>query len=425
MATWKPPQTGDKLLDRSFQELSDKFQGVDALLSSVAVPLVSVTARSLTITSESFVDYRGPGGHEIQLPPASSRGTGRGSVVYVQNNGTGEVQLKSSGRDTINGFAAVTIAVGTMALASGNGTATWLALQPSAAPTTAGHVIANAGTALTQRPILNFAGNLAATDNAGAGRTDVAFTGAAGHVIDANGTALAQRGSLNFIGGAVATDNAGTGRTDVTVTLPVVPPGSGWWGSYNPTTYYPAGIVDCTDGGLAYGATNLGAAFLYAVPHYFSVSGTITELTQYMQGAGGTQKVWQAIYRSNAARTAPGARVFDAETSLVNFVHAKYANACSIAVTAGEIMWFATITLALSIAILGALNTRLWPILGTNFDGTGVGNPLRAFQVGYRVAQTYGQPPATWTGTTKLLATASPAGSLGSTPIPLFLFTPS
>jgi hypothetical protein len=87
---------------------------------------------------------------------------------------------------------------------------------------TAGHTIADETSALTQRATLNFTGaGVTATDNSGAGRTDVTIPGGggtAGHTIADEGSALTQRATLNFIGaGVAATDNAGSNRTDVTI----------------------------------------------------------------------------------------------------------------------------------------------------------------------------------------------------------------
>lgn len=199
--------------------------------------------------------------------------------------------------------------------------------------------------------------------------------------------------------------------------------GTGWYNSvFLPGVWYPPGGLVNTDAGfLQYAAPT--SAILWAIPQAFPVAGTITDLATYTKGNGGAStSVWIALYRSNAARTAPGARIFSALVAVANFANTKTEqNALGIAVAAGEIIWFAAVTNGCD--CLGIHPVVLFPMLGTNFDGSGGANPLRAYQVGYRVAFAFAQPPDPWAGNTLLLQTDD--GGAGGAPVALFKFTPS
>jgi hypothetical protein len=182
---------------------------------------------------------------------------------------------------------------------------------------------------------------------------------------------------------------------------------------------FPGGV----NGSLSYSSPT--ANILWGIPHTFGVAGTITDLASYMNGNGGpTTSAWFALYRSNAAKTAPVARGFSIQHIVANFVNTKTeANAIGFAVDAGETIWFAAVTSGPQCLSVGPMN--LFPILGTNFDGTGGAAPLRAFQVGYRTAFAFAQPPDPWPNATKLLATDDQGGGALGAACCLFKFTPS
>ncbi len=84
------------------------------------------------------------------------------------------------------------------------------------------------GTAVTQRPAVNFISGTNATvtcvDNSGATRTDctVAATAGSGYsTVQGNGTSATQRNIVNFVGGAVSVVDAGGSVTQVSVDDPI------------------------------------------------------------------------------------------------------------------------------------------------------------------------------------------------------------
>jgi hypothetical protein len=178
-----------------------------------------------------------------------------------------------------------------------------------------------------------------------------------------------------------------------------------------------------TTGALAYSTPT--ANILWAIPHTFGVSGTLTDLASYMNGnGGGSNSAWFALYRSNAGQTAPAARAFSIQHTVANFANTKTeTNAVGLAVAAGETIWFASVTSGP--LCIGTLGTNLFPILGTNFDGSGGAAPLRSMRVGYRGAFAFAQPPDPWAIATFWLSTDDSSGGNIGAAIPLFKFTPS
>jgi len=82
---------------------------------------------------------------------------------------------------------------------------------------TAGHAIADEGTPLTDRPILNFTGpGILAIDDPGNNRTNVVVSGTARHIIADDGTPFASRTILDFVGPGVFVQDTGS-STEVVV----------------------------------------------------------------------------------------------------------------------------------------------------------------------------------------------------------------
>lgn len=176
-------------------------------------------------------------------------------------------------------------------------------------------------------------------------------------------------------------------------------------------------------GQLAYSSPT--GNILWAIPHYFGVAGTITDLASYMAGnGGGSNTAWFALYRANSTNTAPAARAFSVQHTVPNFAHTKTeTNGVGVAVAAGEQIWFVSVTAQPQ--CLGILPVNLFPMLGTNFDGTGGAAPLRSYAMGYRVAFAFAQPPDPWAGATKWLSTDDQGGGAIGAAIALFKYTPS
>lgn len=88
------------------------------------------------------------------------------------------------------------------------------------------HAVQDEGVVVTDRPAINFiGGGVAVTDDSVNARTNVTFTGS-GHTVQDEGTALAARTGLNFVGaGVTATDDSVNDRTVVTVSGGASPTG--------------------------------------------------------------------------------------------------------------------------------------------------------------------------------------------------------
>ncbi len=101
------------------------------------------------------------------------------------------------------------------------------------------HIVQDEGVDLAQRARLNFIGPIvAATDNAGSGRTDVTIA----YTVQEEGADLPVRAKLNFIGPAItAQDNAGANRTDMTLENPIA------------VIHGGTGLVTCERGDLLVG----------------------------------------------------------------------------------------------------------------------------------------------------------------------------
>ncbi len=109
---------------RAFAELERRIEDVRS-------PRTLVTTTDAVLTDQRLVDYRGPGGHRIQLPPADVAGVGHGAVVYVFNNGAGAITLVGSGRDTVAHLTSVPVAAGDAITVAAAGFGAWYSTTPA------------------------------------------------------------------------------------------------------------------------------------------------------------------------------------------------------------------------------------------------------------------------------------------------------
>jgi hypothetical protein len=112
-------------------------------------------------------------------------------------------------------------------------------LHSSGITSAAYSLIKNAGSALTQRPTLNFVSGTTCVDNAGANRTDCTSSGGGSsfyQTIQTAGTPLAQEPVLNFAANVTCTDNPG-------VATNCTPSGSSGSGSGGISTYSAPAIT--------------------------------------------------------------------------------------------------------------------------------------------------------------------------------------
>lgn len=372
--TWQPPKTGNGLLDQSLVELANRLTGMDFVLASLAVPGVTVAVRSLTLTDQSYVEWRGGAG-VVVLPDASFRGKGRGALLTVQNFGTGVVTVRAPARNLVNGLAEITIDPSSGALFSGNGVSQWSALKPGG-----------------------------------------------GHIIQNDGVDFANRKNLNFLPVFTVTDNPGNDATDIDLILP--DPGAGFSRFWDPNKWRP-GILSPQGASatVTYGVAGT-ADFIYAFHTTFDRDGTITALGQHIGNNNG--KVWLGVYDSlEASPWLPDTRLYDIEKTAVGFNVPVTATGLTIAVTSGRTYWFAAVYNTGGVGG-GCINispaTQSNDLWGSDWDGTTGGAPTIARLVGYRHAFTYAQLPSAFpgSGTPTLLKSNGAAA-----PVTMFKFTPS
>lgn len=416
---WKPARTGDPLINRNFDDLASKLSGIDDVIEALDLPDVSRHFGDATVKNEDYIDYRGKGGHSIQLCPADDNGPGRARVVYVANNGSTSISVKAQGKQTINGLTAVSLAAGSMLLAVSDGASSWRALVTANSVARAGHVIQDNGTDKTQRNHLNIIGATIADDSVN-DATVVTLPGAsqAGHIIQDHEVDQTQRLHLDFATGAVCSDVSASDRTKVEIRFPdydgIFLAGS-WYAA--PVTMSPVAATTAVSVGASSGDTG----FLWCYPVYFGRDCTINKLGQRHSGGTGSGgcKSWQAIYSANTAGDGPDQRLADFEQVSTGFgSHSE--TTINLSVKAGTVLWFA-ITLNANEASNGYPRVGMEMMrvpLGTNYDGAG-GSDF-TFRLGYKPAFTYGQPPSTWSGTTKLVRVSS-----GLVPAILYTVTPS
>lgn len=101
--------TQDRTLDEVQRRLWDVLDQLEDHRRGMLVSSVLVVSGTTTLGEQLAVVYTGSGGHTLRLPPASLRGSRRGQVLFVANQGTGVVTLVPSGVDTLNGNAPIVV----------------------------------------------------------------------------------------------------------------------------------------------------------------------------------------------------------------------------------------------------------------------------------------------------------------------------
>jgi hypothetical protein len=132
---FQPVATGDLRIDRLQDYLAQYLQQLDGQVGALVSPSVLPATRDAQITSETFVDYRGPGGHTISLPFADSAGPGRGRLVHIVNNGNGSVAVAARGKDSVNGSKLIFLEAGSYFIGAANGERAWSSVRTQVAPT--------------------------------------------------------------------------------------------------------------------------------------------------------------------------------------------------------------------------------------------------------------------------------------------------
>lgn len=96
-----------KAIEQVQRNVFDTFDQLEDARRGLLISTVANVPASIVLSEQLVVVYTGKGGDVMRLPPASLRGSGRGQVLLVANQGTGTVTLAPSGRDTLNGVATV------------------------------------------------------------------------------------------------------------------------------------------------------------------------------------------------------------------------------------------------------------------------------------------------------------------------------
>jgi hypothetical protein len=91
------------------RNIRDTFDQLEDARRGMVVSTVEVVPGALVLAEQLVVVYIGKGGDTIILPPAAGRGSGRGQLLLVANEGTGTATLRASGIDTLNGVTAIPV----------------------------------------------------------------------------------------------------------------------------------------------------------------------------------------------------------------------------------------------------------------------------------------------------------------------------
>lgn len=96
-----------KAIEQVQRNVFDTFDQLEDARRGLLISTVANVPAGIVLSEQLVVVYSGKGGDVMRLPPAALRGSGRGQVLFVANQGTGTVTLAPSGRDTLNGVTTV------------------------------------------------------------------------------------------------------------------------------------------------------------------------------------------------------------------------------------------------------------------------------------------------------------------------------
>lgn len=174
---------------------------------------------------------------------------------------------------------------------------------------------------------------------------------------------------------------------------------------WDPTKWYPA--VDWLDllgsglTGLQYAGGMTLTNIRSAQPFTFDRAGTITAIGTHVDS--NNTRVFMGVYSSASGNPqSPGAKNFSVEKVAPGFHQPLVATGLTIAVTAGETKWFATI-FDRDCACFSISPPFVRTEGGTDWDGVTAGVPAVRFVHGYRTnAGAYADLPDPWPGTDAL-----------------------
>lgn len=242
------------------------FSGLPTFADNWQLRQVTETTSYTVNTIDQLVMMNSSTAVTATLPSATA---GSGNTHCVVQTGAGAVTVQPGAGDTVDGlsFYSLNNQYSDVCVIS-DGSHDWKIFSASlnGSSASAYETVDNAGTALTQRPVINFSGAaITCADNSGANRTDCTVN-TSGTTIDVNGTATTAQTPINFENSAVTDGltltfaNPSAGNIQLGLTGALTVPGGG------------TGLATITQYGLPYG-NGTSALNVLAPPatngHYF------------------------------------------------------------------------------------------------------------------------------------------------------------
>jgi len=123
----KEVQFPDELSNRFQKNVKDAVETLAADHDVLSVPVTALSASSAIMAGKSVVVYSGNPGATLTLPLASAQGKNTGAVVLVVNASGGEITVRASAKNTINGAPALALAALSMVVLLSDGATKWFA----------------------------------------------------------------------------------------------------------------------------------------------------------------------------------------------------------------------------------------------------------------------------------------------------------